>query len=130
MNVPVSRDLTVFGGKTQQLPTGESVSFPYFLPFSKPLRSLITADKFLSSTDDLFDFNDRFVRWLEEKRGSELRISDLTDRKYGKPHSSLRSMQEVMEVPDRSARVRDYLAHVRGLLASHVDLVLEEAYGV
>ncbi|HUC89325.1 MAG TPA: hypothetical protein VMR45_00830 [Patescibacteria group bacterium] len=128
MTIPVSRDLTVFGGKAGSDTQGTRLSYPYFLPFSKPLVSLIDTPHRFEASEALLAFNERLVRFIGKRLGRSLRIGDLIENGFGYPHSSLESVGSDLEVPDNSTEISDYLDYARGvtvLKATNISKELE-----
>lgn len=126
MTIPVSRDLTVFGGKAGLDAAGAQLSYPYFLPFSKPMVSLIDAPYQFEASEGLFAFSGRLVRFLGERIGRSLLIGDLIENGFGYPHSSLESIGDVLEVPADATEMNDYLAYARDVMTLKAAVITEE----
>jgi hypothetical protein len=124
--IPVSRDLTLFGGKAGQKEDGTPLSYPYFLPFSKPLPSLIASDKVIESAVVLHDFNMHLCATLQSTLGRELIVGDLIERGLGVPVSSLECLKGKMRFPHSQTPLLEYLKYTREVFEDNVDIVLEE----
>lgn len=126
MAIPVSRDLTLFGGKTGLLGAGMQVSYPYFLPFSRPMPSLIKSDRQFEASRALLDFNDDFAAFLSTRLGRTAVVGDLVPNKFGMPHSSLKCMSAKMVIPESSTSLADYIMYARGIMETNHRAISEE----
>jgi hypothetical protein len=123
MAIPVSRDLTMFGGKIGKSDTGIDVTYPYFLPFSKPMPSLVDAHKKFDFARDVFAFNAIFIAFISERLGKNITASDLTLRDYGMPHSSIESIRSDMQIPKPATQINDYLEYARDFLEHNIAII-------
>jgi hypothetical protein len=119
MSIPVSRDLTLFGGKAGKHESGAQLSYPYFMPFSMPLASLLEPKRQLEASYAMLDFNDMLVASLEARIGRELNIGDLVAADFGVPLTSIDSLKEVMQPPSSETTLSDYLEYARQILLAH-----------
>lgn len=126
MALPVARDFTVFGGRGGVGAEGAQLTHPYFLPFSKPLLSLIDRPAVLASAEDFLTFNDRLVEALESSRGSTLRAADLSGAGYGLPCTALESVRSLLPPPTPEQPVGELLRSAREVLCRNVDRVMAE----
>jgi hypothetical protein len=126
MSIPVSRDLTLFGGKAGRHESGAQLSYPYFLPFSKPLLSLFDRDKQLEGSYAMLDFNDMLVASIEARVGRELTVGDLTAAGYGVPFTSIDDLKEIMQLPTQDMTLRAYNDHARQILVEYGDKLARE----
>jgi len=126
MTIPVSRDLTLLGGKTGTHPTGVQLSYPYFLPFAKPMPSLVGPGKGVVAAESLLPFNTTFANFLGDRLGREVTIGDIVDNSFGVPHSSLESVKDQLKLPTASTTLKDYLGHARDILEREQQAILDE----
>lgn len=115
MAIPDSRDFTILGGKVKTSPTGRTLSFPYFYPFSKPLASFYAQGKEFEASRELLAFNKRLVARLEKMMKKELRVGDLESLGFGVPYTSIPEMQAQLAIPEPSMLVRDLLLQAESL---------------
>ena len=126
MTIPVSRDLTIFGGKAGTDDSGARVSYPYFLPFSRPLSSIARRDKFVEGSLELLTFSEDLVRSLEDRLGRQLTVGDMLDNGYAFPSSSLECLMGKLELPSRDTKLADYLSYVRNVMMYYGPAIEEE----
>lgn len=124
--IPISRDLTVLGGKTRRQEDGTQLSYPYFLPFSKPLPGLIGAEKHMDSAHALLEFNQLYCDVLQAELGRTVTISDLITSGLGIPTSSLACLEGKMELPHPDTPLQDYLRYASTILEDNREAILNE----
>lgn len=116
MAIPDSRDSTIFGGKIGWTADGSrSLSFPYFYPFSEPTSSLMTPEKNRQSSIRWLGYNKELIKYLEQKLGTKLTIGDLESAGFGVPYTSIQSVQERIDIPDKDMFITTYLAEIGNL---------------
>lgn len=126
MAIPVSRDFTIFGGKIGQDQSGNQLCFPYFLPFSKPMVSVTRPTNKFESSTAYIDFSRKFVTFIEKRIGRPLTIQDLVDKGIGIPHTSVKCLQNIMQLPSPETTVRDYLSYAEKVMLNNRDAITVE----
>ena len=125
MAIPVSRDLTLLGGKVSTLDDGAKRIHPYILPFSKPLSSIIRPEIQLDASKKLLAFNHLLIETLEQYARRTLRIQDLIDKNLGVPATSLDFLDGIMEAPDSRTPLTDYISYALSVLDENEELILQ-----
>lgn len=114
MAIPTSRDLTLLGGK---IGTYESLSVPYFLPFSTPLPSILGRETgWKQASLDLLDFNEALFGTLESIAGHPITIGLLVLNGYGIPYSSISHPAINFAVPQPEMTIRQYISDMRDVV--------------
>ncbi|HSX16220.1 MAG TPA: hypothetical protein VLF40_05490 [Candidatus Saccharimonadales bacterium] len=126
MSIPVSRDMTIFGGKAGTAASGARLSYPYLLPFSKPMRSLFHTDKRVENSLQLLEFNDGFVRAIETGLGRPLTIGDMLAAGYAVPGSTLKCLEGKLELPSPTTTLTDFIAHARDVVEQNAQVIMAE----
>ena len=124
MAIPVSRDLTLLGGKVSTLDDGSKRTHPYILPFSKPLASIMRPEVQFEASRKLLAFNYLLIETLEQYTGRTLYIQDLVDKNLGVPVTNLDFLSGIMEEPDRKATLADYISYSLDILDKNKELIL------
>jgi hypothetical protein len=113
MDIPDSRDSTIFGGKIGRSPTsGRFYSFPYLLPFALPGCSRFDRSKRVQGSLDWLNFNCDLVENIEEVLGRKLKISDLETNGFGIPMSSIDFVVPVLQEPTPDTLISDHLRRI------------------
>lgn len=125
MALPVARDFTLFGGRAGGAADGGRETYPYFLPFSKPLLSLIDKPVTLTAAEAYLDFNERFISCLESQNGRTIHVEDITAAGFGVPSTALTSLEQ-WEPPNQETPLRAVIDQGRNALHSHTEAILAE----
>lgn len=129
MALPVSRDLTLFGGRVTNLKNGLQLTHPYILPFSKPIPSIIRPECQIEASQQLLEFSKVIVKTIEEYAGVVIRINDLLDKNIGIPYTSLRCLNNAMCIPDYDTPLTEYIDYSLAVLSENRDAILQECLG-
>lgn len=111
MAIPTSRDLTLLGGKSGKDDTGEQRCYPYFLPFSKPLASIVRAEASAEASREFLLYNRTLFAELGRVAGRDIVLSDLALYAAGVPGTSLDEYRDkiAMTTQDKSMRIVDFI---------------------
>ena len=126
MALPVSRDLTLFGGRVTNLKGGLQLIHPYMLPFSKPMPSIIRPECQIEASQKLLEFSKVIVNTIEEYSEAVLHIGDLIDKNTGIPYTTLRCLNNTMCMPAYDTSLADYLDYSLAILNENKDTILQE----
>ncbi len=126
MAICTARDMTVLGGKIGKLATGEQISYPYFLPFSKPNTSFVDKDKIFIASYKFLDVSRKLLQFLEREIGKIITLKDFIDKGFGIPFTNLTCLQEKMFLPSRDTRVLDYIDYVEKNLSDNSSAIQKE----
>lgn len=126
MALPVSRDLTLFGGRVTNLKGGLQLIHPYMLPFSKPMPSIIRPEYQIEASQKLLEFSKVIVNTIEEYTEAVLHIGDLIDKNTGIPYTTLRCLNDTMCMPAYDVSLADYLDYSLTILNENKDAILQE----
>lgn len=126
MALPVSRDLTLFGGRVTNLKGGLQLIHPYMLPFSKPMPSIIRPEYQIEASQKLLEFSKVIVNTIEEYSEAVLHIGDLIDKNTGIPYTALRCLNDTMCMPTYDVSLADYLDYSLAILNENKDTILQE----
>lgn len=126
MAIPVSRDLTVLGGKVSTRNDGSKRIHPYMLPFSRPLASIIRPEIQIDASRKLLAFSLLLIETIEQHIGHTLYIQDLEDKDLGIPATSLDFLNDIMEDPDKKTSISDYIGYALDVLDKNEELILQK----
>lgn len=128
MSIPVSRDMTVFGGKVGfHKEKGLHTIHPYFLPYSKPKKATLASD--LNGGERSFrllEFSYRMVSLIDSYREHGLTIGDLIEQRIGVPFTNLKSLEGKIAWPNANKLLLDYIKDNQTVLRENLNAVLEE----
>lgn len=126
MTIPVSKDMTIFGGKVShqnEIP----VIHPYFLPFSKPKKASLASDiQGGERSFRLLEFSIKMIELIDANRDQPLTVGDLVKNHIGVPATSLTSLVGIMEIPKADVCVMQYLLYCRDVLKNNIESILAE----
>jgi len=124
--LPVSRDLTMFGGRVTTLEDGSKHTHPYMLPFMKPFDSVMRREAQYEASMRYLAFNIVLIDALERSRGRPIFVSDLIDASIGYPYTDLSCLKGIMERPSHDMTLKDYVSYAMKVLEDNVDAIIAE----
>lgn len=118
MALPVSRDLTIFGGKAGL----NGLSYPYFLPFCIPQASIIRSESVIEASQELLDFNIDLVAQLSQNR-TPLTIGEMLLHNCGTPYTNIEGLEQALDLPDHQTTAVDYLNSCRDAVTDNRSVI-------
>lgn len=116
--IAASRDMTIFGGSLSSDMDNGSICYPKFLPFTliESKDGFVEPDKRIQASNELLQFNNDLIIWLERRLGKTITFQDLLDRGFSRPDTNITSIKAILSLPSQDTPVVNYLQDVSDLL--------------
>lgn len=125
-----SRDMTILGGYIQPDTDSLRRSSPHFLPWTVTVPKNFTAPTRRElAADLLFDFNDRFIDFLEKRTQRSLMMRDLTEKGFGVPFTNISIVEQQFPDLKPDMYVKEYLNQAHDVFVRNRPTILWEANG-